>query len=304
MMPFTFYKQLPRASFVNFDRMKKSLLLFCLLWSLVPGWSQEKEIRALIDKMFQSMYKGDTATLRTCFTPVANFMTYSFDSKGNPRAKGEALNDFLRGIALAGEADMEERLTGWQCLVDGGIASVWAPYEFVFESKFSHCGVNSFQLIKVQGEWRISMITDTRRKKNCIDDDATIRTIDSLVNDWHFAATIADEEMFFGRMTSDAVYIGTDPTERWLCDELKEWSKPYFSKESAWDFKPLSRQVTIGPGGQIAWFDELLDTWMGPCRSTGIMELHDGEWKIVYYHLSVAVPNDKIQGYKSLIGKS
>ncbi len=143
--------------------MKKSILLACFLWICLPVWSQEKEIHALIDKMFHAMYKADTATLRTCFTPVANFMTYSFDSRGNPRAKGEALNDFLRGIGLAGASDMEERLTGWQCLIDGGVASVWAPYEFIFEGKFSHCGVNSFQLINVQGEWRITMISDTRR---------------------------------------------------------------------------------------------------------------------------------------------
>ena len=127
--------------------------------------------------------------------------------------------------------------------------------------------------------------------------------IDSLVNQWHHAAAIADEVSFFGRMTPGCIYIGTDPTERWLRDELKEWSKEFFNRETAWAFKPLSRNITIGPGGQIAWFDELLDTWMGTCRSTGIMERIDGEWMIIYYHLSVALPNDKLDGYRILIEK-
>jgi len=155
----------------------------------------------------------------------------------------------------------------------------------------------------VQGIWKITMITDTRRKTACPSDQASIATIDSLVNLWHLAAAKADEDAFFGRMTEDCIYIGTDATERWLRDELREWSAAYFKKETAWNFKPLSRNVTIGPGGQMAWFDELLDTWMGTCRSTGIMQRFDGEWKIIYYHLSVAVPNDKMDGYRALIGK-
>ncbi|HEY3385925.1 MAG TPA: nuclear transport factor 2 family protein [Saprospiraceae bacterium] len=284
--------------------MKQAAIIIYFFLSLSsPIRSQELEIRATIDKMFTSMYKADTANMRTCFTPGANLMTYSYDSKGHSRAKGETLNDFLRGVGIMGEADMEERLIGWQCLVDEGIASVWTPYEFYFEGKFSHCGVNSFQLMKVQGIWKITMITDTRRKTDCPTDQASIATIDSLMNLWHQAAAKADEEAFFGRMTEDAIYIGTDATERWLRDELREWSKEYFKKEKAWDFKPLSRNITIGPGGQMAWFDELLDTWMGTCRSTGIVERFDGEWKIIYYHLSVAVPNDKMDGYRQLIGK-
>ncbi len=283
--------------------MKKIVLLLCFIGAFSPGWSQEKEIRAVIDKMFNAMYKADTATMRTCFTPVANFMTFSYDSRGNPRSKGQSISEFLRAVAIGGAADMEERLTSWQCLIDEGIASVWTPYEFIFEGKFNHCGINSFQLINVQGDWKITMISDTRRKNKCIDDDRTIHVIDSLVNDWHFAATISDEDMFFGRMTPDAVYIGTDPTERWLRDELREWSRPYFSRETAWDFKPLSRNITVGPGGQIAWFDELLDTQMGTCRSTGIMEVREGEWKVVYYHLSLTLPNDKMDGFKALTGK-
>ncbi len=283
--------------------MKKLLLACICLLSLHHAQSQESQVRAVIAKMFQAMAKADTATLRTCFTPGAGFMTYSFDSKGHSRAKGENLADFLRGIALMGESDMEERLTGWQCLVDDGIASVWTPYEFYFEGKFSHCGANSIQLIRVQGEWKITMITDTRRKSKCLTAEENIMVIDSLLERWHYAAAIADEDAFFGLMTQDAIYIGTDPSERWTRDELKVWSKKYFDSTSAWAFKPLSRNVRIGPGGQIAWFDELLDTQMGTCRSTGVMIRQDEVWKLVHYQLSVTLPNDKLDGFKTLIGK-
>lgn len=283
--------------------MKNILGLFLGLILVVNVTGQESDIRQRIEAMFQGMYQRDTSALKECFVPAAAFYTYAFDSKGHPRAKGETLADFLRGVSLIGETPMEERLTGWQCLVDDGIASVWTPYEFYFDGSFSHCGVNSFQLIKVQGKWKISQITDTRRKNECPDEGQKRFVIDSLMNVWHHAAAVADEDAFFGFMAEDGIYIGTDATERWRRDELRAWSKKYFERETAWDFKPSSRTIRFAPGGQTAWFDELLDTWMGTCRSTGILEWRDGQWKLVHYQLSVAVPNDKLDGYRELIGK-
>jgi hypothetical protein len=283
--------------------MKKLMLAFAGMLFLQLSWSQEAQVRTVIDKMFQGLYTGDTSILRTCFVPGASLMTYEYDSRGNPRAKGNLLSDFLQSVAKMGAADMEEKLTGWQCLIDDGIASVWTPYEFYYEGKFSHCGVNSFQLMRVQGEWKITMITDTRRRKDCILDQEVVAEIDSLINLWHHAAATADEESFFGRMSADGIYIGTDATERWLRDELKTWSMKYFERESAWNFKPLSRNVRLGPGGQIAWFDELLDTWMGTCRSTGILEKRESEWRIVHYQLSVTLPNELMDGFRTLIGR-
>ena len=213
--------------------MKNIIAIIICTLSFVTSRAQEQEIKAVIDKMFQSMYDGDTASLRKCFIPAATLMSYTYDAHGNARAKAETVQDFARGVALVGDDEFEEKLTGWQILIDDGIASVWTPYEFYFDGNFSHCGVNSFQLIKVQGQWKISQITDTRRKKNCITDKESIRIIDSLANVWHHAAAVADEKTFFGWMTEDGIYIGTDATERWLRDELAVWSKKYFDKESA-----------------------------------------------------------------------
>lgn len=282
--------------------MRLFTLFLLIIMAMGRSNGQESAVRAVVDRMFQAMYDRDTAALRTCFIPAANLLTYAYDSRGNPRAKGETVADFQRGVALIGEADLEERLTGWHCLIDKGIATVWTPYEFYFEGAFSHCGVNSFELIEVQGDWKISQLTDTRRKGDCVSRDAERVTIDSLMNIWHHAAAVADEEVFFGFMTPEAIYIGTDPTERWLRDELRAWSEKYFARESAWAFTPLSRHVELSADGTLAWLDELLDTWMGVCRSTGILERQEGGWKLVYYHLSMAVPNEHIDAYRRMLG--
>ena len=283
--------------------MKKLFLLLLIMYNGFALHAQEAELKTVIHDFFQAMYKQDTAALRKFFVPAATLFTYSYDAKGNPRAKGESLSEFINAVSFLGDSPMEERLVGWQCLIDAGVASVWTPYEFYYEGKFSHCGVDSWHMMKIQGEWKITQLTDTRRKSNCPDDELTRFVIDSLINEWHHAAAIADEKTFFGFMTEEAIYIGTDTSERWQRDELAKWSQKYFDRNSAWDFKPISRNITFGPGKNIAWFDELLDTWMGVCRSTGIVELVEDRWKLVHYQLSLTLPNDKLEDFKKLIGK-
>lgn len=126
--------------------------------------------------------------------------------------------------------------------------------------------------------------------------------VNAFMDAWHRAAATADSEGFFGRMTEDCIYIGTDKTERWLRDELKEWSKKYFARDKAWDFKPIERQVHFSKKKDYAWFNETLDTWMGVCRSSGMLYKDKKKgWKLKHYHLSVTLDNDLIQGFLSLI---
>lgn len=128
--------------------------------------------------------------------------------------------------------------------------------------------------------------------------------INGFVNDWHKAAAEANAELFFGSIADDGIYIGTDATERWDKESFWEFSKPYFDKGKAWDFKPYDRQVHISKNSQIAWFSELLDTWMGVCRGSGVLRKTTDGWEIVQYHLSVTVPNDDIQEFIKLVSDS
>jgi hypothetical protein len=127
-----------------------------------------------------------------------------------------------------------------------------------------------------------------------------INQINTFLDNWHHAAAVADEETFFGSMTQDARYIGTDATENWERDELKEWSKKYFDQESAWDFKRIERNIYLSEDQKFAWFDEKLDTWMGICRGSGVLILTDSGWKLKHYVLSVTLPNEKTDEFLKL----
>lgn len=125
--------------------------------------------------------------------------------------------------------------------------------------------------------------------------------IHNLLDNWHHSAAVADADTFFGSMTETAHYIGTDENEDWLRDEMKEWAKEIFKRDTAWDFKTKTRNIYLHQDGKLAWFDETLDTWMGVCRGSGVVILTDEGWKIQQFILSVAVPNDKIDDYLKVL---
>lgn len=118
-------------------------------------------------------------------------------------------------------------------------------------------------------------------------------TLDSLLNLYHRAAAKADFESYFGFFAEDAVFIGTDATERWEKRDFMAWAKPYFDKGTTWNFTALQRHITIDNTGQIAWFDELLDTRMKICRGSGVLVRTNNTWKIKQYVLSMTIPNEK-----------
>ncbi|OYU81407.1 MAG: hypothetical protein CFE23_04795 [Flavobacterium sp. BFFFF1] len=116
--------------------------------------------------------------------------------------------------------------------------------------------------------------------------------VSAVLDSWHKAAAEANFEAYFSKLSTDAVFIGTDPTEHWTKDAFIAFAKPFFEKGKAWDFKALERHIYFSEDGKIAWFDELLDTWMKVCRGSGVLKKEDGQWKIAHYVLSITIPND------------
>ncbi|MEJ2162082.1 MAG: nuclear transport factor 2 family protein [Robiginitalea sp.] len=119
--------------------------------------------------------------------------------------------------------------------------------------------------------------------------------INQVLDSWHRAAATANFQEYFDKMTETSVFVGTDATEHWDKQEFMEFSKPYFDAGKAWDFTPLERHVFLGPDHNIAWFDELLDTWMLISRGSGVLVREEGSWKIAHYVLSLAIPNDSVE---------
>ncbi len=117
--------------------------------------------------------------------------------------------------------------------------------------------------------------------------------INSILDAFHKAASEADGEKYFSLFHSDAIFLGTDATERWTVPEFKQYADPHFSKGNGWTYRTTQRTISISPDGSTVWFDELLENeGLGTCRGSGLLLVEDGEWKIAQYNLSIPVPNE------------
>ena len=117
--------------------------------------------------------------------------------------------------------------------------------------------------------------------------------INHVIDDWHKAAADADESRYFGYAAPEFVFLGTDATERWDLSSFRAFAHPYFAKGKAWTFVPRERHVTLSPAGDVAWFDEKLDSASyGECRGSGVARKIGGSWKIAQYNLTIPIPNE------------
>jgi len=132
-----------------------------------------------------------------------------------------------------------------------------------------------------------------------------LKSINTMLDGWHDAAAKADEARYFGAMTPEFVFLGTDATERWDAASFREFAHPYFAKGTAWTFVPHDRHVMLSPRGDVAWFDEKLDSASyGDCRGTGVVRRDGGAWKIAHYNLTIPIPNDLAKEVVKMIGKA
>ena len=114
----------------------------------------------------------------------------------------------------------------------------------------------------------------------------------AVLDDWHSAASVADEERYFAHFAPNGVFMGTDATERWTVSQFRDWARPHFQSKKAWSFKPRDRHIDFSADGRVAWFDEMLDTPnLGTCRGSGVLMRIGKVWKIAQYNLSIPIPN-------------
>ena len=124
-------------------------------------------VKKPIIALFAGMKKGDTALIRSTFSNNAVMQTIAKNKEGIVRVLTEPVDSFLASVGRPHTEVYDERIEFNTIKIDGDLAIVWTPYKFYIDDKFSHCGVNSFQLVRINNEWKIQYIIDTRRRQNC-----------------------------------------------------------------------------------------------------------------------------------------
>ena len=144
-------------------------LIFCLLSiSVLAQSEEEKKVKQTIVEFFSAFHAQDSIAIKNTTYSSVVLQSIGLDMEGKSVLKNENFNDFLKSIvSIPDSIAFQERLTDFSIQIDGTMANVWTPYEFWLNNKFHHCGVNSFQLLKVKNAWKIIYLIDTRRKDDC-----------------------------------------------------------------------------------------------------------------------------------------
>lgn len=124
---------------------------------------QNQEIEKPIRNLFLGMKNADPELVKTSFAENAVLQTITKEGT----VKSDSIQEFIATVSKFKQGDLDERIMIEAVHTDGNLASVFTPYSFYLKGKLSHCGANSFQLVKQNNEWKIQYIIDTRRKENC-----------------------------------------------------------------------------------------------------------------------------------------
>ena len=143
--------------------------LFCVSFSTraqTPA-AETVAVKQTIAGFFEGMRRGDSTLVRRTLAPAAVFHAFGGKPGQPPTLQVESINGFLKAVGTPHPKVWDERISFANILIDANLASVWTPYEFYLGGTFSHCGYNSFQLVKLADGWKIAHIIDTRRKEKC-----------------------------------------------------------------------------------------------------------------------------------------
>lgn len=131
------------------------------------GQTAEDSVKAVINNMFTGMKNADVVLLKNCFADSMVLQTITRNKDGKLVVQNEAPAGFIEFVSKEAPGNADERISFDVVKVDGPLAIAWTPYQFFYKGTFSHCGVNSFQLVRFNGEWKIQYLIDTRRKQGC-----------------------------------------------------------------------------------------------------------------------------------------
>jgi len=119
------------------------------------------------EALFAAMEARDTAALRRMFVPEARLVVVRVQEGAAPATRTASVSDFVGSLGQGTER-LRERMWDPRAEVHGDFASLWAPYDFHVDERFSHCGVDAFHFVRTGGAWRIAALSYTVQTAGCL----------------------------------------------------------------------------------------------------------------------------------------
>jgi hypothetical protein len=141
---------------------RHSALLLALFLPLLASAGDDLGPTATAQHLFDAMSAHDVNAARALFIPEATLVSVRAD--GKPTVV--PIEKWLEHLGTSKDAWLE-RMWNAKVLESSGLAVVWADYDFHLNGKFSHCGIDSFNLVKLDAQWKISGVSYTAQTAGC-----------------------------------------------------------------------------------------------------------------------------------------
>lgn len=148
----------------------KKLIILLLLTTSINGMAQTSEKEAImkvVNQVFDAMRTNDSTLLKSCFIQSPNTFTVFKNQEGKANLATGSFQRFINAVGQPKDQVWNEPIWNEKVEIDGDLASVWVDYAFYVDDQFSHCGVDAFHLVRLDGNWKIFHLVDTRRKAEC-----------------------------------------------------------------------------------------------------------------------------------------
>ena len=122
---------------------------------------------AAVERIVEGMRAANSAMVTDVFAVDARFAV--LNSVDGPAAVAvQSVDRWIESIG-GSEGRWNEQIYDVDVRVNGGMASIWAPYTFYLDGAIRHCGVNSIELLHDAEGWKVTQLSDTQRTDDCPD---------------------------------------------------------------------------------------------------------------------------------------
>jgi hypothetical protein len=112
------------------------------------------------------MHTGDSALMAGTLAPDTRFLALDRLAPPDSLVKPATVQGFIARMRGYKEP-INERILEPDVHIEDDVADVRAYYDVKFGERFSHCGINLYQLARMHGEWRIVGMIWSRRRERC-----------------------------------------------------------------------------------------------------------------------------------------
>lgn len=155
---------------MRFKSFFLAAILFCVT-GLVAQESEEEAVRKTVEGFFEAFHQQDSVGMKRYMGENVVLQSTGRNKEGKTLFRTTPIEKLYESIvSIPDSVEFQEKLTSWSIQVDRTMANAWVGYEFWLNGNFSHCGINSFQMVNFDGEWKIIYLIDTRAKAGCLEE--------------------------------------------------------------------------------------------------------------------------------------